>query len=246
MRIAIIGSACQGKTTLINDIIKTWPKYQACESAYRKAVRDGNLPINKETNKDTQWTILNHLIDDVQKYEKGDKVLFDRCPLDNIVYSLWSNAKGTSDIDDEFIKKCIPLVQQSMHKLDIIFFLPITKVAPVEITEKITREVEPVFIAEIDNIFKTISYSYSKTGASPFFPEEDRPPIIEIFGNPQERIEMLKLYLDQDGDLIDGGSVFSPENLDSVEQLLAVQQQLGEVEKKEQKIKDEIINSRIK
>jgi len=215
MRIAIVGSACQGKTTLVNDIIKNWPAYKAHESSYRKAVREQNLPINTQTTKDTQWTILNCLIDDLQGYGKDDKIIFDRCPLDNIVYSLWANAKETPEIDDEFIKKCIPLVKESMHLLDIIFFLPITKVAPVEIADKETREVDPTFISEIDNIFKTISHSYARTGASPFFPEEDRPPIIEIFGNPQQRIEMIKLYLDSEGDLVDEGSIFSPENIES-------------------------------
>ena len=35
----------------------------------------------------------------------------------------------------------------------------------------------------------------------------DRPAIIEIFGKPEERIQMLKLYLDVDGDAIDDTGV---------------------------------------
>jgi len=241
MRIAIIGSACQGKTTLVNDIIKSWPGYTAHESSYRKAVREKKLPINKATTQATQWEILNCLVDDLKGYSSTDNVIFDRCPLDNIVYSLWSNAKNKSDIDDEFIKKCIPLVQESMHNLDIIFFLPITSVAPVEITERAEREVDPVFIEEIDNIFKGISHSYYRTGLSPFFPEEDRPPIIEIFGNPQERVEMVRLYLGDDGRLVDGDSVFSAQSIQEMEQLLEIQKILGVEADKEQKLKDEII-----
>jgi len=243
MRIAIIGSACQGKTTLISDMIKQWPMYKAHESGYRKAVREGNLPINKETTKDTQWTILNHLVDDLQGYNGDDNIIFDRCPLDNIVYSLWSNAKNTSDIDDEFIKKCIPLVQQSMHLIDIIFFIPITKVAPVEITDKDTRDVDPEFISEIDNIFKVISHGLYKTGKSPFFPDEDRPPIIEVFGAPAERIEMIKLYVDEDGKVVDGGNVFTNEAIEDMEQLLGIQNALGKEVKEEKKLRDEIIKN---
>lgn len=246
MRIAIVGSACQGKTTLINDMIKAWPMYKAHDSSYRKLVRENKLPINKDTNKDTQWQILNCLIDDLQGYTSDDNVIFDRCPLDNIVYSLWGNAKNNSDIDDEFIKKCIPLVQQSMHLIDIIFFLPITKTAPVEIKEKQTREVSPEFIQEIDNIFKSITYSYARTGSSPFFPDEDRPPIIEIFGKPDERIEMIKLYVDEDGDVVDGDSVFSADSLRDMENLLGIQNQLGVEADKEKKLRDEIIKGRNK
>jgi hypothetical protein len=241
MRIAIVGSACQGKTTLINDIVKTWPSYKIHESGYRKAVREKNLKINKETNQDTQWTILNCLLDDVQAYDKGDKVLFDRCPLDNIVYSLWAEEKGASDIDGEFIKKCIPIVQQSMHLIDIIFYLPITKAVPIIPIPKENREVDYTYIEEIDNIFKAISYQLSQTNTSPFFPKEDRPPIIEIFGTPEERIEMIKLYLNDNGDLIDGESVLSPENLDLIEKLLMDQKDAKLSEEEWEKFKNNII-----
>jgi hypothetical protein len=242
MRIAIVGSACQGKTTLVNDIVKKWPAYKAHVSSYRTTVREKQLPINKLTNEDTQWTILNCLVEDLKTYTSKDKVIFDRCPLDNIVYSMWAEDKGTSDINGEFIKKCIPLIQESMHNLDIIFFLPITKAAPVIPIPRENREVDYTFINEIDNIFKAISHQYYQTGASPFFPKEDRPPIIEIFGTPEERIEMLKLYLNDDGDLIDdGNSVLNTENLDLIESLLADQKDAKISEEEWEKFKGNII-----
>jgi len=126
MRIAICGSACQGKTTLVNDFLKQWPKYKRSEESYRKVIKKENLKLNKEVDQDGQWKILNCLIDDIQKTEKGDNVIFDRCPLDNLVYSLWSEEKQSSDIDKKFIEKCIPLVQESMRAIDIVFFIPIT------------------------------------------------------------------------------------------------------------------------
>jgi len=242
MRIAIVGSACQGKTTLVNDIVKTWPAYKAHESGYREAVKKKKLSINKETNKKTQKTILKELIKDLNSYKEGDKVIFDRCPLDNIVYSLWAEEKGTSDIDSDFIKECIPLVQESMHKLDIIFYIPITKAAPVIPIPRENREVDYNFINEIDNIFKALSHQYYRTGISPFFPKEDRPPIIEIFGTPEERIEMIRLYLDDSGDLVnDENSVLNTENLDLIEKLLRDHQEIKIEEEEWEKFKGNII-----
>jgi len=89
MRIAVIGSACQGKTTLINDFLKNWPGYSRSNESYRKLLKEEEVKINKEVNQDGQWKILNCLIDDIQQTEKGDKIIFDRCPLDNLIYSLW-------------------------------------------------------------------------------------------------------------------------------------------------------------
>lgn len=241
MRIAICGSACQGKSTLIYDMIKNWPMYKKSDESYRQVIKEENLKINKEVNQDGQWKILNCLINDVQKTSKGEKIIFDRCPLDNLVYSLWSNGKGCSDIDDEFIKKCIPLVRESMKFIDIIFFIPITKAAPVKLEKKATREIDRLFIEEIDNIFKAISYQANQN-KSPFFDPADRPPIIEIFGNPEERVQMIKFYLGQDGDLIDSDeSVLSFENLSEMQSLLETQQSISNEEKQEKKIKKQIM-----
>jgi len=245
MRLAISGSACQGKSTLIDDMIKTWPMYKRSAESYRKILKEQNIPLNDKVTKDGQWKILNCLLDDIKGTSKNDNVIFDRCPLDNIVYSLWSNHKGVSDIDDDFIKECIPLVQEAMHALDIIFFTPITKLSPISIEEKDTRSIDKNFIEEIDNIFKAISYQYAKTGESPFFPKEDRPPIIEVFGDRQTRIAMIQLYLDKAGNPVsEESSVLSNENLDLMEKIIYDQQDTYQKELEEEKFRSNIIKAK--
>lgn len=242
MRIAISGSACQGKSTLVKDFLKNWPQYSRSEESYRKLLKKEKLKINKEVDKDGQWKILNCLIDDIQKTQKGDKIIFDRCPLDNLIYSLWAEEKKTSDIDRDFIKQCIPLVQESMKSIDIIFFLPITKVAPVPIEDKKNREIDKTFIEEIDHIFKAISHVLAQKGICPFMASDDRPPIIEVFGTPEERIEIIKLYLNEEGDIItDSTSILDPENIGNMETILRAQEKALNEEKYEKKIKKNII-----
>ena len=219
MRIAISGTACQGKSTLIKDFLEKWPNYTTLDKSYRDIITEQGLQHSSSTNKDTQWAILNFMIDEFQKTSKGDKIIFDRCPLDNIVYSIWSEAKKDSDVDDEFIKKCMPLVRESLRFLDIIFFTPITKVASVELVEGDLRDTNKEYIEEIDNIFKAVHRDYLNNQKSNFFVEGDRPAIIEVFGNRKERIELIKLYLDNDGDFIEPGNIISPEELAEMEKM---------------------------
>lgn len=221
MRIAITGTACQGKSTLIQDFLKEWPSYQIEKSNYRDVIKEKNYPHSKKCNKDGQWAILNCKIDEMQKYSKRDKVIFDRCSLDAIVYSLWSFDKQATDIDKEFIDKCIPLVRESIKSLDIIFFIPITKVAPVPIVEDGMREIDEEYITEVDNIFKTIIHSHHiKPGSTPFLPSYDCPAIIEVFGSREERIQIIKQYLDTDGDLIgDNTGLVTPDSGDMLDLL---------------------------
>ena len=219
MRIAISGTSCQGKSTLIKDFLEEWSGYKTITKTYRDIISEQGLEHSSSTNKDTQWAILNFMIDELQKTDKSDNIIFDRCPLDNIVYSIWSEAKKDTDIDEEFIKKCLPLVRESLRSLDIIFFTPISKVAPVEVVEDDLRDADKNYIEEIDNIFKAVHRDFQKNPESKFFIEDDRPGIIEVFGNRRERIEIIKLYMDNDGDFIEPQGIITPEELKEMEKM---------------------------
>ena len=77
MRIAICGTANMGKSTLINDFVSKFTSYEADIETYRKKIDEEELPHSKNTNKDTQWKILNHMIDRLQLYTNKDNVILD-------------------------------------------------------------------------------------------------------------------------------------------------------------------------
>lgn len=234
MRISISGTACQGKTTLIKDFIKNWTKYSTPSQTYRDTIKSGNYPHSKNCNKEGQWAIINHMIDELQKYSKDDKVIFDRGPLDCLVYTMWAYEKQSSDIDEAFINKIIPIVKESMKYLDVIFFVPITKASPVAIINDGTRETDPIYIEEIDNLFKAMFFQYQHNlGRTPFFSADDCPAIIEIFGKPQERILLIEQYLNVDGEVIgeEGDQILNPNNIEELEKLVLEQAEANQKEK---------------
>jgi AAA domain len=235
MRISVSGTANTGKTTLIRDFNTTWPDYTVVKYSYRDVLK--SMPHSKSCTQETQWLILNSMIDEMQKYSPTDHVIYDRCPLDNLVYSLWAFDRGEGDIDQAFIDKCIPLVRESMKFLDIAFFIPLTKASPIAIVDNGTRETDPVYIEEIDNLFKAIINQYHHhMDRTQFFPKDDCPGVIEVFGQPQERIYLIKQYLDVKGDLIgaEGDSILNPDNLEQLAELLEVQKSALASEKFEQ------------
>jgi predicted ATPase len=222
MRIAISGTACQGKTTLLKDFLDQWPAYTTSKKTYRDVIKDSNLDHSSKTNKKTQWDILNFMIEELQKTRSGDKIIFDRCPLDNLVYSIWSQEKNNSDIDEKFIKKCIPLVRESLRYLDIIFFTPTTKVATVELEEDDLRDTDSEFIEEVDHVFKAVHRDHKTNPKSSFFISDDKPAMIEVFGKRRERIEIIKLYLDGAGDIYEPGNILDEDLLQEMESLSGV------------------------
>jgi len=196
MRLAISGTAAQGKTTLLSEFLNNWDMYQTPEITYRSVLKDNKH--SKQTNKDTQWDILNYMIDEMEKYSSDDFVIFDRCPLDNLIYSMWAHHKGVGDIDEHFVEKCIPIVRESMKLLDIIFFIPITNAAQSDIEDDGKRETDIEYIKEIDNFFKAIHNNWM-SGDTRFFPKDDRSALIEVFGTTEERIKMIEFYVDTTG-----------------------------------------------
>ena len=52
-----------------------------------------------------------------------------------------------------------------------------------------------------------------------FFVVDDKPAIIEVFGNRRERIELIKLYVDGEGDIVEPGNILDEETLKDMEEL---------------------------
>ena len=219
MRIAISGTACQGKSTLVKDFLEQWPSYTTPEKTYRDIIAENNLEHSSKTNKETQRKILDFQIEEQQKSRNGDNVLFDRCPLDNLVYSMWACEQEGNDIDEEFVSSCLPLVRESFRNLDIIFFVPITKAAPVSIVEDGVRDTNQQVIEEIDYIFKAVHRDHEHNPKTNIFVVDDKPAIIEVLGDRRERIEIIKLYIDAEGDALQPGNLIDDDTLESMEKM---------------------------
>ena len=193
--------------------------YSTPKKTYKDIIKDSDVEHSSKTNKKTQWNILNFIIEELQKTRTGDKIIFDRCPLDNLIYSIWSHEKTNSDIDEKFIKKCIPLVRESLRYLDIIFFTPITKVAEVELEDSDLKDNDQEFIEEVDHVFKAVHRDHQHNSKTSFFVSDDKPAMIEVFGRRRERIELMKLYLDGDGDFFEPGNLIDEALLQEIESL---------------------------
>ena len=214
MKIALIGAHSVGKSTLIEQFIKQWPMYKKPSKTYRDIIKEKNLNINMQGDKESQRAILNALVDEAQLASTSEDkhIIFDRCPVDNIAYTLWHYAKDSEGFTPEFVMTCKDIAALSLKHIDLVFYVPARKEIP--ITPREGRETNEAFREEIDNIFNSLVESYEKnTGA--FFPKEDCPAVIRLEGPPDMRIPQMSLYIkengncfgEEDGTLIDPSKV---------------------------------------
>ena len=205
MRIAISGTSNIGKTEFRKSFLDKYSSYTTPDTTYKTvidAIHQKSSTEKRETSsKDIQWNILNYMIDTMQKYDREDNVIFDGCPLDNIIYSLYIMEKAgeVANIDSKFIDQCVPVIRESMSYLDIVFMLPVTK------SDKTDRKLSEQD-KEVSNLYGALHHQYL-TGTCQFLPKDDQPAIIEVFGNNTQRLQMIGLYIDDDGKVINDTSM---------------------------------------
>jgi len=231
MRIAVSGAGRMGKTTFIRDFLNNWPNYKTPEQTYRKIIEENKH--SQKTDGKIQLKVLNELVKQVEGYNRNDNVIHDRCPLDNLVYSMWAFDKGNKGCDPIFMEKTIGLVKESMRHLDIIFVVTTSALNKIVLREGDTNK-DLKYLEEIDNIFKEILTRYNRDGCHAFFPKDDMPALIDLHGNPEERIALAKMYVTPEGGTYgEDQTVLNTEEMLKMHELLGVQKQALADEQKE-------------
>lgn len=227
MRIAFSGAACTGKTTTLNAFLQKWPQYKIPQPSYRSLITENNH--SKKTTKKLQLDILTFMIEQQEKYTAHDKVVYDRCPIDNLVYTMWAYDKDKKGFTDKTVQESISLVTKGMRTLDIIFYMTRDDMGAIEDNNK--RETDPDYIQETDNIFRAIAKQYTE-GKCAFFPPNDSPALIELKGTVEERISDIAMYVTEDGNMYgEEQSLINTEEVQKMENLLRTQKGFLQQEK---------------
>ena len=233
MRIAFSGAACTGKTTTIEAFLRKWPSYQLVKSEYRNFIKKSKQH-SRNNSKKNQEQILDIMLSESLHYTPHDKVVFDRCPLDNVIYSLWCYDKGIKGFTEKFIQQSIQKVRESMKHLDVIFLCTRDMMPPV--VSNGVRDTDTQYIDEINTLFKsTLKQIQRGTEYSPFFPAGDSPGFIDIHGTTEERIAQISLYVTEDGGMYgEEQSLINMNELNDMYKLLMDQKEAAQTEKAQQ------------
>ena len=206
MRISFTGLTQLYSCSFFDKFTDKWPNY--LQSSVNSYTPDD---ITLVTSQQEQWENLNDIIDEMQQYRNNDHVYYHGSAIDNAVYSIWANAKG-HDYEDEYIQKCLPIVAESMKFIDVVFYVPNTKHDDTDVSSDFD---------EIQNLYTAVNSKWQKD-ESPFFIKDDRPPVIELFGDDEQRVEIISLYMDEQGDSIGAQGIIDPGELEELEKAFGI------------------------
>ena len=239
MRIAISGTAGQGKTTLINTFLHKWGMYKTPTKTYRDVIKEKELPHSSESTTETQLMILDFMTKLQEHHKNEEHIIYDRCAWDNLAYSL--EAKERDEIPDEVMAVIIDVAKASFKNLDIIFWL---KYDPdIKIVGDKLRDTDEKYIKKVDSIFEDLYKQYlDHLGETPFYIPEDCPAIIPIEGKTvDDRVNWIGEFVNPEGHLMTTEkSILDPENLELMEQMIKEQEIIGEKEGEYKKVMENI------
>lgn len=186
MRIAVSGTHYMGKSTLIEDFIKTHPEYKHEVEPYDQLHEMKEMELAVEPSLDSLLEELDYSMKQINQYAKEPNIVFDRCPVDFIAYAMCGFEQDAVDINDSEIAERFDDVKEALNNLDLIVFLPMTKEHIIEYPEE-----NPAYRKKADKYFKKLY----RDEICDIFPGYGRPRIIEISGERLARIKILDSYL---------------------------------------------------
>jgi len=167
MRIAISGTHCSGKSTLIEALSEELPQYTTIEEPYQLLAEEGYEFGESPAIEDFELQLERSIETLV---ESGQNVIFDRCPADILGYLLSHADAEAFDLDE-----WLPRVQTAVRKLDLIVFLPVEE--PDRIVLPLSQDAE--YRQRVDEKLQEIILE------DPFDFEVD---VLEVTGSPQMRV----------------------------------------------------------
>ena len=191
MRIAVSGTHSVGKSTLVADIHTTFGSFVHEEEPYR-ALRDFYpIKFGKESTRYCNGVQCFYNISRVQQYRSSrDHVIFDRCPVDYIAYSIYTAHHKQTDLDAAFVESLVAPVRDSLRFLDVLVFVPVTNKHPIHLEDDGIRLVDKDYRWEVDRHFKRLY----RDGLYDLL-DGQQVKLVEVTGSREERIEQLRPFL---------------------------------------------------
>jgi hypothetical protein len=130
MRIAISGTHCCGKSTLIDAFLVKYPHYIHEPEAYEALQDLHGESFAAEPSAEEFVTQLNYQIERIKQYGESDNVIFERSPVDYLAYLLALSDLGRETSARAYFHQSVAPVRDSLRHLDAIVLLPATGSVP--------------------------------------------------------------------------------------------------------------------
>jgi hypothetical protein len=186
MRIAVSGTHCCGKTTLIDEFLLAHQEFAHEPEPYTVLQDDYGEVFAAEPSADDFYRQLEFNVSRLRRYRPGGRVIYERSPADFLAYLLALNDLGRDEDALRLANSSLGIVREGLRLLDMIVFLPINHrdggVVPegedVELRREVNRRLEWILIEDGFDLFAS-----------------NCPVVVEAIGATGQRLRTVEMAI---------------------------------------------------
>jgi len=183
MRIAISGSHCSGKTTLIDEFLRAHPDYSHEPEAYTVLVEEHGEEFSAEPSADDFYRQLEFNVETLRRYPEGKRVICERCPVDYLAYMLALADLGSAAADRVLVETSLRMVLDAIRNLDLIVFLPLDDADGIEMPDSEGPQLRAAVDSRLAAILSDDELGFVSSGSV---------AVVEARGSTSQRLHTLE------------------------------------------------------
>jgi hypothetical protein len=125
MRIAVSGTHCCGKSSLVDEFLRIHPDFTHEPEPYTVLEEEYGEVFGAEPSLDDFNRQLEFNVERLRSYDSGERVIYERSPVDFLAYMLALNDLRRGVGATRLIENSLGIVTVAIPLLDLIAFLPL-------------------------------------------------------------------------------------------------------------------------
>ena len=186
MRIAISGTHCCGKTTLIDEFLLAHHNYAHEPEPYTALQDDYGESFAAEPSSEDFYRQLEFNLDRLRHYSADECVIFERGPVDFLAYMLALKDLRRDENASRVVDASLEMVTKGLQFLDLIVFLPAGDVARSAMSDSEDPELRSSVDRRLVEILTDDDFGLFSSG---------RPVVLEAAGSTSERLSTIETAL---------------------------------------------------
>lgn len=183
MRIAVSGTHCSGKSTLVEDFLAAHRDYAHEPEPYEWLEDVYGEPASAEPDADDFYRQLQLSAERLGSYESGARVVAERSPLDFLAYILALDDLGRAGRDCALIASAAEAAAAGLAHVDLLVLLPLNDTDGISAPGEEDLELREAMNDHLLDLVATDPYSLLASG---------RPRVVEIHGKRHQRLQQLE------------------------------------------------------
>jgi hypothetical protein len=182
MRVAISGTHCCGKSTLIDEFLLAHPHFEYEPEAYEALQEEYGETFAADPCAEDFYQQLEYNVGRLRQYGSSDSVIFERSPADYLAYMFALAELGRDRDASRLVANSLAVVQDAIPLLDLVVFLPAN-----DLHVEVPDSEDPALRSAVDTRLEgiLIDDDLGWFGSS-------HPVVLIVSGTPAQRLQIIE------------------------------------------------------